>query len=242
MRSSQIAGIAVAAVFSFTSSAFAQAQPAQTKSGDIAATQTFTGCLMTERDYRRAHNLGDGPVGGAGLGDEYVLVDVKVSPAKVTTDATPRPDASGVASTSATAAPKCADQGTAYRLAGSSEEQLKGLVGRQIEIQGRFKDPTDTRAGEKMPNEVEMISFREAPAPAPAATTPPQGIPSPPAQTAPPRTTRVTPPPASTIDPETTPRSELPRTASPAALIGLIGVLALTSGVALNAWRRRRTP
>ena len=37
---------------------------------------------MSESDYRRAHNLGEGTVGGAGLGDEFVLVDVKISPAK----------------------------------------------------------------------------------------------------------------------------------------------------------------
>ena len=97
MRSSQITGIATAAFFSVTLSAFAQtpttqaptpqtptpqASEPQTKTTPTAATQTFTGCLMSEPDYRRAHNLGEGTVGGAGLGNEYVLVDVKVSPAK----------------------------------------------------------------------------------------------------------------------------------------------------------------
>src|SRR5262245_58694251 len=89
MRSSRIAAIAVAALF-VTPSAFAQSQtpdkPAtdrpQTRTSDTATTQTFTGCLMSEPDYRKAHNLGAGAAGGLGLGDEYVLVDVKVSPAK----------------------------------------------------------------------------------------------------------------------------------------------------------------
>ena len=79
MRSSQITGIATAAFFSVTLSAFAQtpttqaptpqtptpqASEPQTKTTPTAATQTFTGCLMSEPDYRRAHNLGEGTVGG----------------------------------------------------------------------------------------------------------------------------------------------------------------------------------
>src|SRR6185503_10165126 len=96
MRASRIAGIAISALVIGTPSAFGQtpppAQPPQPpakqttsppmKSSDTAATQTFVGCLMSEPDYRRAHNLGGGAVGGVGLGDEFVLVDVKVSDAK----------------------------------------------------------------------------------------------------------------------------------------------------------------
>ena len=274
MRPSQITGIATAAFFSVTISAFAQEPTTQTPTPQTATTQTpapqektaapqtFTGCLMTESDYRRAHNLGEGTVGGAGLGDEFVLVDVKVSPAKEPAATAPSADPDverALAAIGSTG--KCADQGTAYRLTGPNEEQLKTLVGRQVEIQGRFKDPTDPRTGEKLPNEIELLSFRAAPAPAavsepaapppPAQTTPP--TPPPPAQTAPPpppAQTAPPPPPAQTAPPPpppppaqaapaTTTRTELPRTASSTALLALVGVLALSSGFVLTHRRRR---
>jgi hypothetical protein len=284
MRPSQITGIATAAFFSVTLSAFAQtpttqtptpqtptpqASEPQTKSTETAATQTFTGCLMSEPDYRRAHNLGEGTVGGAGLGNEFVLVDVKVSPAKEPAATAPSTDKDvelALAKIGSTG--KCADQGTAYRLTGPNEEQLKTLVGRQVEIQGRFKDPTDPRTGEKLPNEVELISFRAAPAPAPvsepAATPPPAQAtppppppvqaappppPPPPVQAAPPPPppppvqaapppTQAPPPPVQ-AEPVTPARTELPRSASSTALLALIGVLAFGSGFALTMMRRR---
>ena len=283
MRPSQITGIATAAFFSVTISAFAQMPTTQTPTPQTptpqtpttqtpasqektAATQTFTGCLMSEPDYRSAHNLGEGTVGGAGLGDEFVLVDVKVSPAK-------EPAATASSSDQAVeqalakigTAGKCADQGTAYRLTGPNEDKLKGLAGRQLEIQGRFKDPTDPRTGEKMPNEVEIVSFREAPAAAaiaqpatpatPAQTTPPPPPtqtappppppvqtappPPPPVQTAPPTPAQTTPPPPAQTTTVTTTRTELPRTASSTALLALMGVLALSSGFAFTHMQRR---
>ena len=242
----QITGIAVAAFLSVTSVALAQTQPTQTpqpqtptqtKSSDTAATQTFAGCLMTERDYRSAHNLGAGTVGGAGLGNEYVLVDVKVSPAKAAA-ATAAPTGTPAVSASTTSTSKCADKGTAYRLTGSGEEQLKTLVGRQVEIQGRLKDPTDAREGEKLPNEVEMISFTEAPAPAPtmepaSPRLPVQGVPPPPTPAT------IDPAREQTAAPTTTARRELPATASSTGLAALIGVLALSAGLALTIIRRR---
>jgi LPXTG-motif cell wall-anchored protein len=285
MRPSQVTGIATAAFFSVTLSAFAQTQTTQTptpqtptpqasepqtKSTETAATQTFTGCLMSEPDYRRAHNLGEGTVGGAGLGNEFVLVDVKVSPAKEPAATAPASDKDvelALAKIGSTG--KCADQGTAYRLTGPNEEQLKTLVGREVEIQGRFKDPSDPRTGEKMPNEVELLSFRAAPAPAavaepaapptPAQTTPPPAQtappppppvqaapppppPPPPVQAAPPPTQAAPPPPPPPpvqAEPVTPARTELPRTASSTALLALIGVLAFGSGFALTMMRRR---
>jgi LPXTG-motif cell wall-anchored protein len=266
MRSSQITGIATAAFFSVTLSAFAQTPTTQTPTPPTttppasepqtktAATQTFTGCLMSEPDYRRAHNLGEGTVGGAGLGNEFVLVDVKVTPAKEPAATAPSSDKDvelALAKIGSTG--KCADQGTAYRLTGPNEEQLKTLVGRQVEIQGRFKDPTDPRTGEKLPNEVELLSFRAAPAPAavsePAApptaqTTPPpppvQAAPPPPVQAAPPATQAAPPPPPPVqAEPVTPARTELPRTASSTGLLALVGMLALSSGFVLTHMRRR---
>jgi LPXTG-motif cell wall-anchored protein len=234
MRLFKIAGITIAALFTVTPSALAQTQA---KTSDTAAIQTFTGCLMTEPAYRRAHNLGEGQIGGVGLGDEFVLVDVKVSPAKGMAATAP---ASGTSAVSASAsASTCSDQGLAYRLSGSPEEKIKGLVGHQLEIQGRFKHAADaaaggTRPGEKLPAEVEIVSFREAPSPAavsePVASVPPVTPPSTsPATVEPPRApaTRVTEP------------RELPHTASSSALLTLVGVLALSSGVVLTVLRRR---
>jgi len=270
MRSFQFTGGAIAALtVSLSLSAFAQTPTGQTPTTQTptAATQTFTGCLMTERDYRSAHNLGAGTVAGAGLGDEFVLVDVKVSAAKSTAASASSANPSAVrASASTSSAAKCADQGTAYRLTGSVEDQIsKDLVGRQVEIQGRFKDPEDPRTGEKMPNEVEVLSFREAPAAvevsepaAPVQTAPPppvQTAPPPPVQTAPPPPVQTAPPPQvqtappapvqpappapAQAAPAPTTRSELPRTASSSALLALIGVVALSAGLALTIRRRR---
>jgi LPXTG-motif cell wall-anchored protein len=273
MRPSQITGIATAAFFSVTISAFAQEPTTQTPTPQTpttqtaasqektAAPQTFTGCLMSESDYRRAHNLGEGTVGGAGLGDEVVLVDVKITPAKNPAATTPSSDPAveqALAKIGSTTS-KCADQGTAYRLTGPAEDKMKSLVGRQVEIQGRFKDPTDPRTGEKMPNEVEILSFREAPAAAVAAVvsepaTPPPPPPPPPVQAAPPPPppppvqaappppppVSAAPPPPVQAAPETpAPRTELPRTASSTILLALVGMLALSSGVVLTHMRRR---
>jgi hypothetical protein len=239
MRLSKIAGIAVTTLLTVTPSAFAQTQ---TKNSDATATQTFTGCLMTEPAYRRAHNLGEGALGGVGLGDEFVLVDVKVSPAKGTTVTTRSSSASSSAASAS--ASTCADQGLAYRLTGTAEEKIKGLVGHQLEIQGRFKHADDaaaggTRPGEKLPAEVEIVSFREAPATAAVSEpAPPPPPPSPSTSTtAPARTIEPAPVPA-TAAPATEPRT-MPRTAGSSGLIALIGVLALSSGAALAVFRRR---
>jgi LPXTG-motif cell wall-anchored protein len=266
MRLSKIAGIAAAALLSVAPSALAQT-PTQSSETQTPALQTFTGCLMTERDYRRAHNLGDGTLGGVGLGDEFVLVDVKVSAAKGTAATAPVSDAPVASPVAASAsASTCADKGVAYRVMGSDEEKLKNFVGRHLEIQGRFKHAADAAAGgtrpdEKLPAEVEIVSFSEAPAPAvvtepaAAATSPPTATTPPPAaQTAPPPAAQTAPPPAAVVEtprspitvpvtpPATdpaTPRRELPRTAGSSDLLVLIGVLALSSGVALMALRRR---
>ena len=255
MRQSQVTGIAIAAFFSVTLSAFAQTPTTQTPTPQTptAAQQTFTGCLMTEPDYRRAHNLGEGTVAGAGLGNEYVLVDVKISPAKspATEPSSDRSSARPAASATSSAA-KCADQGTAYRLTGPAETKMKDFVGRHVEVQGRFKDPEDPRTGEKMPNEVVILSFIEAPAPVavsePVAAPPPvQAAPPPPVQAAPPPAVQTAPPPAVQTAPPavqpapvpTTTRTQLPRTAGSTALLALIGVLALSSGFALTMMRRR---
>lgn len=239
----KIAGIAAAAFVTITPSALAQTPPnTQPKMSDTAATQTFTGCLMTEPDYRKAHNLGEGALKGVGLGDEFVLVDVKVSPAKATAATTPSSDASAASASASTSSMKsCADKGLAYRLTGTAEEKIKGLVGHQLEIQGRFKHADDvaangTQPGEKLPAEVEIVSFRDAPGP--MAVSEPATAPAPPST--PPAT------PSSTVAAPRTPPAapatephDLPHTASSSPLLALVGVLALSSGLVLTLLRRR---
>ncbi len=235
----------------------------QSKASENGATQTFTGCLMSEPDYRRAHNLGAGALGGVGLGDEYVLVDVKVSPesgamgssspAMSSTDKSSNGSSSMSASNStrsntnraSSSNSACADRGTAYRLTGSQEEKLKGLVGHQLEVQGRFKHADDvaaagTAAGDKLPAEVEIVSYREArgaaavtePMP-PTDQTPRSQSTRTPAVSTPSTTT------APTTTPSTTTTRELPHSASATPLLALIGVLALSSGLVLTLKRRR---
>ncbi len=242
MTLSRIAGVAAAALLVVTPSAFAQtpAQP-QEKTTTTAATQTFAGCLMTEPDYRKAHNLGSGAIGGMGLGDEFVLVDVKTSAAKGATDTTMKSDTSAMnASASSTSSMKCADRGVAYRLTGTQEEKLKGLAGHQLEVQGRFKhaddvNPNAAQPADKLPAEVEIVSFRESPAPAATAEPVPQST-APVTQPAP-RVSNPTPAPTATT-PATTP-NELPHSASSIGLVALVGMLALASGVVVIAMRRR---
>lgn len=221
------------------------AQP-QTKTSETAATQTFTGCLMTEPDYRRAHNLGSGAAGGLGLGDEFVLVNVKISPAKSAAESSPSSAAPAGTTTGPVPASKCVDQGVAYRVTGTQEEKLKGLVNHQLEVQGRFKHADDVTPGaaqpaDKLPAEVEIVSFREVPSRA-VATEP---APAPPARTSTaPAPTSTTPAPRAqatqpaTTEPKTT-EPKMPHTASSSGLVALVGVLALSSGLVLTVLRRR---
>lgn len=263
MRLFKIAGIAVTALTTVTASALAQEPTSQTpttqttqtqtKSEDQAqaAVRTYTGCLMTEPAYRRAHNLGSGAVGGMGLGDEFVLTDVTVSTAKEGA-AVSEPSSSSAVSSSSTATSTCADKGVAYRLTGTAEEKIKGLVGHQLEVQGRLKHADDvTAAGTpesgKLPAEVEIVSFRDVPSPTAMTTEPTPPQPPTPPVTPPQRQVEppTTPPPAtSTVEPSrTTPTTtqprELPHTASPMGVLLLVGALALASGLVLNVWRRR---
>ena len=268
MSSSKIAAVAIAALF-VSGSAFAQTQsPPQTQTSapqkptsqtqsttppaksqtnsdeknEKAATQTFTGCVMTEPDYRQAHNLGKGALGGAGLGDEYVLVDVKTSPETANSPAASDTTLPPASSDKTGSMGKCADQGTAYRLTGTQEKKIKGLVGQEIEVRGRFKHADDviaaggTRPDEKLPAEVEIVSFHAV---GQAATmTQPAPAPRTAVTSAAPRPQSETPSPQTPAQPAT-PKSELPHTASSTPLLAAIGLLALSSGFALSLRRRR---
>jgi hypothetical protein len=249
MHLSKITAMSVATLFATAPVALAQTSaPSQTKSTATAtaAVQTFTGCLMTETAYRSAHHLGSGALNGVGLGDEFVLVDAKVSPANASADTMSSSSSTApVASTSATAK-TCADTGVAYRLTGTQEEKIKpmNIVGHEIEVQGRFKHaddvtPSGAPTSGNLPAEVEIVSFREAPAPAAVAEPMPPATPPAPA----PRTVTPPPPPPTPapepVTPAPTTPTELPHTAGSNGMIALIGLFALGSGLLMAAWRRR---
>src|SRR5256885_16239097 len=82
MNMRRIAGIAIASACIATVPAFGQSNKSKSDKTDSRATRdnmTLVGCLMTEPDYRKAHGLGKGAIGGLGLSDEFVLVDAAES-------------------------------------------------------------------------------------------------------------------------------------------------------------------
>jgi hypothetical protein len=139
----------IAAIFIAGTSASAQT--------DTRSSMTVTGCVMQETEYRKTHNLGKGAFFGAGLGNEFVLVEGN-----------------------------CGDTnaGKAYRLTGKSERELKPFVGHRLEVTGTWDHERDakTAAGQtnaKLPPEIKIASFHEATASAPSASAAPEPSPAP---------------------------------------------------------------
>src|SRR5579871_3853964 len=114
MRRLTIAGLALATSVAFAPSVVAQTKTKTATMENNNAPQTFSGCLMTEPDYRRAHHLGAGWFGGAGLGDEYVLVDATMSPATASATSTTSSSGNSTSATQSATSAKCADQGMAF--------------------------------------------------------------------------------------------------------------------------------
>jgi hypothetical protein len=216
------------------------------------ATITLVGCLQTEADYRRAQDAGKGGVlmTGAGLGNEYVLIQTEGAGGPGGYDANANADCKS----------STAFAGTAYELTGTRERELKAFVGRRVEITGELKNADDTgRPGGFDPavvsqdlrlNEVNVASFREpamttqastaAQAPpaaqpstavqASTAATQTQTQPTEPAQPATSGTSGQAQPSATMASAQT----ELPRTASPLALYGILGLFSLGGAIALR--------
>ena len=173
---------------------------------------TVVGCVQKESDYRRMNDSGAGGVlnTGLGTGNEYVLVDS--------------------AGDCATLAPGAA----AYELTGKGEPGLKEFVGRRVEISGILKGgdlSVDGRAeGGFDPiwrdlklRELSVSTFRE------------EGIVI--AQGA--SDADIAPVPVGTSGEQEAVDDSLPRTASPLALAGLLGLLSAGGGLGLRAVRRR---
>ena len=128
-----------------TAQAPAQQPPAKAPEQQV----TLVGCVQTEDDYRKAHNLAKGGVVGTGVGsgNEFVLISASMSSAGA-------PAATGTAGTTA--------EGSAFEISGPKEADLKPFVGKRVEITGKLK------AAEK--------SATGAPTGGATAGTPPTGV------------------------------------------------------------------
>jgi hypothetical protein len=181
---------------------------------------TLTGCIQREVDYRRLHNSGKGGfLGfGGGLGNEYVLINASPNPRRGFRDCS------------------TAVGGEAYELTGREEGDLKPFVGQRVAITGTRKAaeidaltgrPTGGRqAGYDLRLfEVDVDSFSALP---PMQTTTVSRVRERPvARQAPIQRRQDV---AANAD-------ELPGTASPLPLIGLVGLLSLAAGLTLRVVR-----
>lgn len=128
--------------------------------------------MQNEADYRRARNLGKGgAVGtGAGVRDEFVLINASSSPIPMG-----RTEPAQTGTTGAAAGTE------EFELTGKDEEQLGSFVGKRVVITAKLKaagtNPTGTTGGptEAVPGsrdlklrEAEIISVREAAGTCPA--------------------------------------------------------------------------
>ena len=213
--------------------AFAQStqQATPQPAGDADETPiSLVGCVQREADYRRANDSGRGGVAGTGLGrgNEYVLINAS------------RMDSSGTAQP---ASANCSSDATAeaYELTGSREPELERFVGQVVHINGMLKEAdvetVGTTGAASNPEggfdplgqdlklfEVEITNVQAAvqapasPAPPAAADTQPIGTTGAEAQVA---------------------QAELPRTASPLPVAGLLALLSFGGAFGIRALRRR---
>lgn len=128
-----------------------QTAPAPPQAGSaVGQTVTVMGCIQSEMDYRKAHNLGRGGVAGTavGAGNEFVLIDAKMASAGASTAADAATGTTGTAA-------------QAYELTGANEGKTAQFTGKRVEITGMLK-PAET-AG-------------TAPTGGPTAGPPPRGV------------------------------------------------------------------
>jgi hypothetical protein len=202
---------------------------AQDRAGSSQSTPiTVVGCIQRESDYRRENKSGKGgPLStGAGLGNEYVLVGVASARDADCTVATLE----------------------AYELTGPQERELEPFIGKVVQITGMMKDAKleSSQVGIPQPTggfdplgqdlrlrEIEVSSFSE-PSAEPstlARAEPAQAAPEPRDQERPVGTAGQ----AAPAEPD----DELPRTASPIPLAGILGLLSLAGAGGIHALRRR---
>lgn len=136
-------------------SAQSQAQAADPQTKPDMKEVTITGCIQSEKDYRAAHNLGSGGAAGtgAGVGNEYVLINASISPSAVGTAGATKPETGAPAGTAA------------FELTGSKESEASTFVGKRVEIVGKLKGaemgaagPTGGATAGKPPTGVDVTS------------------------------------------------------------------------------------
>ena len=255
MNIRNIAGL-TAAAFMVGTAAFAQSDTRssagqQSKNENATGSMTVTGCLMKEADYRKAHGLGKGALLGAGLGDEFVLVDA--TNVATSSAATPSSSESSRNTTSASASSaRCTETGNgqAYRLTGKTEDKLKSLVGHRIEVTGQFDHERDakTAAGQtnaKLPPEIKIASYHEAAASdrasssanAASTSSPAASAPSTPSSSSTPSTASRSSAQSNVASNDTTAGRRLPNTGTNDSLIVLIGLISLSAAFGVRAFR-----
>jgi hypothetical protein len=192
---------------------------------------SLIGCIQREADYRRQHDSGKGGfLGfGGGLGNEYVLIN-----------------------TSGRGSRDCATArgGEAYELTGSEEGDLKPFVGQRVAITGMRKAAEiDTVTGRPTGGrqagydlrlfEVDVDSFRALP----VQTRTVARLREPPAarkSERPVNENRSAQAPIQRRQDVDANVDQLPGTASPLPLIGLLGLLSLAAGLTLRVARVRQ--
>lgn len=210
---------------------------------------TLVGCIMKESDYRAQSGHSGGWLNtGAGVGNEYILVNAVPGPINEQTAAESNcENLSG---------------GRTYELKGPAERKrnLEPFVGHRIEVSGRIENaktdvavatsgelvageptggPVNPRRRDLRLFEMRMDSFREIPIAqpvvlfvepeaAPAAPPAPEPAPAPEPQV------QQAPAPAPAPAP-----AVLPKTASPMELMGLLGLLSMGGAFGLRTWRLR---
>lgn len=203
---------------------------------------SVVGCIQRETEYRRQNDSGRGGfLGfGGGLGDEYVLVNASRGADGAFGDCT------------------TTTGGEAYELTGSGEEDLEPFVGQRVAINGTRKAaeidaatgrPTGGRqAGDDLRLfEVEVESFRALATPVQTGTVTRVEQEPPRFEQEPPRREQDRRPiEDGRVDTSGVQRDrdidrdvdQLPRTASPLALTGLMSLLSLAGVIAVRALQR----
>jgi hypothetical protein len=209
---------------------------------------TLVGCIMKERDYRQqatGHN-GGWLNTGAGVGNEYILLNAVPGPINE--------------QTAAEANCENLSGGRTYELKGPAERKrnLEAFVGHRIEVSGLIESaktdltvgtsgeviageptggPVNPRRRDLRLFEMRMDSFREIPIAQPVTLyVEPEAAPAPEPAPAPAPEPQVQyPAPAAPY----TPPVALPKTASPMELMGLLGLLSMGGAFGLRTWRQR---
>ncbi|HUR34435.1 MAG TPA: hypothetical protein VM032_11620 [Vicinamibacterales bacterium] len=142
MKTKTLAGGLCAAALTLGATALVNGQqPAPAARTTADQSMTITGCVMSEADYRKAHDAGKGGVvgTGVGVGNEFILAEAGPAPApgsSAARDAQP----TGTSGTTASGA-------MTYELTGSNEGQASRFVGRRVEVMGHVKGADVSAAG-----------------------------------------------------------------------------------------------